>query len=205
MKSVELKATSRGEVRSKSALKALRKEGRVPAVIYGSQDNINFHVDEITFSKLIHTTEVYFIDLVMEDKTVKAVIKDVQFHPVTDKVIHIDFMEVVDNKLVSMDIPVVFNGKSIGVMNGGKRREKLRKILCKALPKDMPEVISVEISQLKIGMDIKVKDIKIDGVEFLNAPNAVVIAVKTSRVAVAEDEEEETEGEEGATEEAAAE
>lgn len=209
MKSVELKATSRSEVRSKSALKALRKEGRVPAVIYGAQDNINFHVDEVTFEKLINTAEVYFIDLVMEDKTVKSVIKDVQFHPVTDRVIHIDFMEVVDNKPVTMGIPVSFEGKSIGVMNGGKRREKLRKILCKALPKDMPEVITIDISKVRIGQDIKVRDVSIENVEFLNAPNAVIIAVKTSRVAVDEDlEDEEGEGEEGAeaaTEEAAAE
>lgn len=197
MKSVELKATSRSEVRKKAALKALRKEGRVPAVIYGAQENINFHVDEIAFSKLIHTSEVYFIDLAMEDKTVKAVIKDVQFHPVTDRIIHIDFMEVVDDKPITMGIPVVFTGKSIGVLNGGKRREKLRKILCKALAKDMPEVISVEISELKIGDDVKVKDIVLDNVELLNSPNAVVIAVKTSRVAV-DEEEEAVEGEEGA-------
>lgn len=201
MKSVELKAISRSEVRSKSALKALRKEGRVPSVIYGAKENLNFHVDEVAFSKLIHTTEVYFIDLVMEDKTVKSVIKDIQFHPVTDRVIHIDFMEVVDDKPVSMGIPVAFEGKSIGVMNGGKRREKLRKILCKALPKDMPEVVTVDISKLRIGQDIKVRDISIENVEFLNAPNAVIIAVKTSRVAVADDGEEE--GEEGEGEEAA--
>ena len=206
MKSVELKATSRSEVRNKSALKSLRKEGRVPAVIYGAENNVNFHVDEIAFSKLIHTSEVYFIDIVLEDKTIKSVIKDVQFHPTTDKVIHIDFMEVVDDKAVSMGIPVEFTGKSIGVMNGGKRREKLRKILCKALPKDMPEVISIDITNVRIGQDIKVRDLSIDSVEFLNSPNAVVIAVKTSRVAVEIDEEEETEeGAEEATEEAAAE
>ena len=209
MKSVELKATSRSEVRKKSALKALRKEGRVPAVVYGAQDNINFHVDEIAFSKLIHTADVFFVDLVMEDKTIKAAIKDVQFDPLTDKAIHIDFIEVVDNKPVTIGIPVEFTGKSIGVLNGGKRREKLRKILCKGLAKDLPEVITIDITKLKIGQDIKVKDISIENVELLNSPNAVIIAVKTSRVAVdLDEEEEEGEGEEGAeatTEEAAAE
>lgn len=189
MKSVELKATSRSEVRNKSALKSLRKEGRVPAVVYGSDENINFHVDEVAFEKLINTPEVYFIDLVMEDKTVKAAIKDVQFHPVTDRPIHIDFMAVVDDKPISMGIPVVFTGNSRGVMNGGKRREKLRKLICKALPKDMPEEISIDITQLRIGQDIKVRDVNYDNVEFLNAPNAVIIAIKTSRVAVADDDE----------------
>lgn len=209
MKSVELKATSRSEVRKKSALKALRKEGRVPAVVYGAQENINFHVDEIAFSKLIHTADVFFVDLVMGDKTIKTVIKDVQFDPLTDMAIHIDFIEVVDNKPVTIDIPVEFTGKSIGVLNGGKRREKLRKILCKGLSKDLPEVITVDITKLKIGQDIKVKDISIDNVELLNSPNAVIIAVKTSRVATGAEEgeegEEEEEGTEAATEEAAAE
>lgn len=204
MKSVELKATSRSEVRNKSALKSLRKEGRVPAVVYGSDENINFHVDEVAFEKLINTPEVFFIDLVMEDKTVKAAIKDVQFHPVTDRPIHIDFMAVVDDKPISMGIPVVFTGNSRGVMNGGKRREKLRKLICKALPKDMPQEISIDITQLRIGQDIKVRDISYDNVEFLNAPNAVIIAIKTSRVAVADnDEDEDEDGADASTEEAA--
>lgn len=205
MKSVELKATSRSEVRNKTALKSLRKEGRVPAVVYGSNENINFHVDEVAFEKLINTPEVYFIDIVMEDKTVKAAIKDVQFHPVTDRPIHIDFMAVVDDKPISMGIPVVFTGNSRGVMNGGKRREKLRKLICKALPKDMPEEITIDITKLRIGQDIKVRDISYDNVEFMNAPNAVIIAIKTSRVAVDDEEEDDEEGAEGAEGEAPAE
>ncbi len=197
MKSVELKATSRSEVRNKSALKALRKEGRVPAVVYGNTENVNFHVDEVSFEKLINTPEVFFIDLTFEDKTIKAAIKDVQFHPVSDKPIHIDFIEVVEGKPISMGVPVVFTGISRGVLNGGKRREKLRKLICKALPKDMPEEISIDITKLRIGQDIKVRDLTIENVEFLNAPNAVIIAIKTSRVAVDEEDEDEDEDGEG--------
>ncbi len=206
MKSVQLEATSRSEVRKKSALNALRKEGRIPAVLYGGKDNVNFHVGEIAFSKLITTHEVYFIDLNFGDKTTKAVISDVQFHPVTDKAIHIDFMEVFEDKPVTIAIPVTFTGTSKGVLNGGKRREKLRKMVLRALPSDLPEVVSIDVTEMKIGDSIKVKDITLDKVECLDNENSVIIAVKTSRVAVDEDEEVVAEeGAEAATEEAAAE
>jgi len=206
MKSVQLEATSRSEVRKKSALNALRKEGRIPAVLYGGKENVNFHVNEIAFSKLITTHEVYFIDLNFGDKTTKAVITDVQFHPVTDKPIHIDFMEVFENKPVVIGVPVQLTGASKGVLNGGKKREKLRKLVCKALPKDMPETVTVDITNVRIGQSIKVKDISIENVELLDNSNSVIMAVKTSRVAVDLDEEEEdVDGEEAATEEAAAE
>lgn len=205
MKSVQLEATSRSEVRKKSALNALRKEGRVPAVLYGGKENVNFHVDEIAFSKLITTHEVYFIDLNFGDKTTKAVITDVQFHPVTDKPIHIDFMEVFEDKAVVIGVPVQLTGASKGVLNGGKKREKLRKLVCKALLKDMPETVTVDITNVRIGQSIKVKDISIENVELLDNPNSVIMAVKTSRVAVDVDDEDEEEGEEAATEEAAAE
>lgn len=204
MKSVQLEATGRGEVRKKSALNSLRKEGRIPAVMYGGKDNVNFHVNNIAFTKLIETPEVYFIDLNFGDSTTKAVIKDVQFHPVTDQPIHIDFMEVLDDKAVIIGIPVVFTGASKGVLAGGKRREKLRKMTLKALPADLPEVVSIDITEMKIGDSIKVKDITLDKVECLDNENAVIIAVKTSRTAVA-DEEEETEAAAPAEGEAAAE
>jgi len=210
MKSIELKAISRNEVRSKTALKSLRKEGRIPAVIYGGKENLNLHVDLIEFEKLINTSDVFFVDLKMDDKTIKVVIQDVQFHPVSDNPIHIDFIQVFDEKMVTIGVPVEFTGKSIGVMNGGKRREKLRKLLLKALPADLPEVVSIDISKVKIGQSIKVKDIDLGNVEKLDNDNAVIIAVKTSRVAVDVDEEEEGEEgeestEEGAEKEAAAE
>ena len=210
MKSVQLEATSRSEVRKKSALNALRKEGRIPAVLYGGKENVNFHVNEIAFLKLITTHEVYFIHLNFGDKITKAVISDVQFHPVTDRPIHIDFMEVFEDKLVTIGVPVAFTGASRGVMNGGKKREKLRKLICKAFPKDIPETVTIDITEVRIGQSIKVKDVSIDNVELLDNPNSVIIAVKTSRVAVDVDEEEEegeeaAEGAEGATEEAASE
>ncbi len=196
MKSVELKATERKEVRNKTALNTLRKEGRVPAIMYGGKENLNFHVDRIAFEKLINTPEVHMVDLTFDDKTLKSVIGEVQFHPVTDAPIHIDFIEVNDSKPITIGIPVRFIGTAIGVLNGGKRREKLRKLIVKAMPKDIPEEIEVDVTKIKIGYGIKVEDIDLENVEFLDHPKAVIVAVKTSRVAV-EDELEDEEGEEG--------
>lgn len=198
MKSVELKATERKDVKNKSALNALRKEGRVPAIMYGGKENLNFHVDEIAFEKLINTSEVHLIDLNFGDKTINAVIREVQFHPVTDAPIHVDFMEVSGNVPIIMGVPVRFEGTPIGVLNGGKKREKLRKLVLKALPKDIPDEILVDISKIRIGHGIKVEEVKLENVEFMDHPKAVVVAVKTARTAV-EDEivDEELEGEEG--------
>lgn len=201
MKSVEIKAASREGTGSKSALKALRTEGRVPATLYGGKENINFHVDEIAFSKLINTSEVHLIDLNFGDKSVKAVIREIQFHPVTDEPIHADFMEVFDDKPITIGVPVRFTGNSIGVMKGGSRREKMRTLIVKALPNDVPEEVVVDVTKMKIGDVIQIEDIKIDGVEFLEHPKAVIVSVKMSRMVIVDDvEDEEDEDEEGTEE-----
>lgn len=200
MKSVELQATIREGVRNKSALNALRSEGRIPAVIYGTVgDNINFHVDSIAFSKLIYTSEIHLVDLNFGEKVVKSVIREVQFHPVTDEPTHIDFMEVYDDKPIIIGVPVKFVGTPIGVLNGGKKREKIRKLILKALPTHIPEEVEVDVSKIRIGQGIKVEEIDLENVEFLDHPKAVVVAVKTSRVAIDDelDDEEDEEGEEG--------
>ena len=204
MKSVALEASVRDSVRKKSALNSMRKEGSVPGILYGGEINTNIAVNEIAFGKLINTPEVHIVELNIEGKKVKAVIRDVQFHPVSDKPIHIDFYEVFEDKAMTMGIPVRVVGNSIGIKNGGKRSDKLGKLVLKALPNDMPDVVEVDITKLKIGQSIKVQDISIENVELLDTPNAVVVAVKTSRVAVTtDDEEEEEEGAEASTEAAA--
>jgi len=205
MKTVDLSASKRDVVSGKSSLNQLRNEGKVPAVLYGGKENVHFSINEIAFEKLITTKEVYFINLDFDGSSKKAVIRDVQFHPVSDRPLHVDFMEVFDDKVVTMGVPVRYTGASIGVLNGGKRSDKLRKLVLKALPKDMPEEVVLDITKLKIGQSIKVQDVKLPNVELLDNPNSVIVAVKTSRVAVsgADLEEEETEGE--ATAEAPAE
>ncbi|MEQ8910448.1 MAG: 50S ribosomal protein L25 [Vicingaceae bacterium] len=198
MKSIELEATEREGVRSKSALNNLRKEGRVPAVLYGGKENRNFHVDLIGLEKLLGTSEVHMINLKFGNESVRCITRDVQYDPVTDVPLHVDFMEVFDDKPVTIAVPVRFTGNSIGVMNGGQRREKMRKLVLKALPSDIPEEFVVDVTKMKIGDVIQVEELDKEGVEFLDHPKAVIVSVKTSRMVVAAtDEDEEDEDEEG--------
>lgn len=198
MKTVALSGNKRAE-RGSSNASSLRKEEKVPCVIYGGKDNIHFTVNEIQFSKLVNTPEVFFINLDIDGTTIKAIIQEVQYHPVTDRPIHIDFLEVFEDKAVTVKLPVKLKGNSRGVINGGKLRMVTRKLQVSGLPSAFPEYIELDITDLRIGQSIKVGEITSDGLEFLDASNAVVVAVKRSRVAVVdEDEEEEGEGEEGA-------
>tara|TARA_R110002096_G_scaffold434488_1_gene656200 strand:- start:1319 stop:1972 length:654 start_codon:yes stop_codon:yes gene_type:complete len=209
MKSVILKAIPRDGISNKSVLNAIRKEGNVPATIYGGKENINFHVNSIAFLKLINTAEVHLVDLDFGDKTIRSVIREVQFHPVTDEPIHVDFMQVFDDKPVTIGVPVKFVGTPVGVLKGGKKREKIRKLVLKALPADIPEEVEVDVTKVKIGHGIKVEEIKLKNVEFLDHPKAVVMAVKTARVLVEdtidEEDEEEAEGAEVETTDATSE
>ena len=193
MKSVQLEATSRSEVRKKSALNSLRKEGRIPAVLYGGKDNVNFHVGEIPFSKLITTHEVYFMDLNFGDKITKAVISDVQFHPVTDRIMHADFFAPRADQEVSLKIPVRTNGAAIGVLNGGRLRVPQRKITVQGLLSAMPDNVEIEIGHLKIGTGVRICDLSIPGVEFTDASNNYAVFIKTARGAI----EDELGGEDG--------
>lgn len=202
MKSVALSGNKRAE-RGTSNAKSLRKEEKVPCVIYGGKENIHFTVNEIAFGKIVNTPEVFFIDLDIDGTTIKAIIKDVQYHPVTDRTIHVDFLEVSEDKAVTVKLPIKLVGNAKGVINGGKLRTVTRKLRVNGLPSALPEFIEIDITELKIGQSIKVEEIKGDGLTFLDAPNAVVVAVKRSRVVVADEEEEEGEGEEGATAEGA--
>ena len=198
MKSVALSGNNRAE-KGSSKSNILRKEEKVPCVIYGGKENIHFSVNEILFGKIVHSPEVYFIDLDIEGKKFKAIIKAVQYHPVTDRPIHVDFLEVNDNKALTVSIPVKLNGSSRGVLNGGKLRMVTRKLKISGLPNAIPEAIDIDITNLRIGQSIKVGEISVDGLSFLDASNAVVVAVKRSRVVAADEEEDEDgDGEEGA-------
>ena len=132
--------------------------------------------------------------------------QDIQFHPVTDKILHIDFLEVFDDKEVTVDIPVILNGMSIGVRNGGNLLFRRKKIITRAIPGNLPDAIEIDISDLRIGQFIYIKDLRSDDYTFLAPDNSVVVGVKTARAAIEEEieEEEGEEGEEGATEEGSA-
>ena len=208
MKTVSLSGSSRENVGSKDA-KTLRLEGRVPGVLYGNGENFHFHVKETDLNKLVFTPDVNFINIELDGKEYKAIFKETQFHPVTDRITHFDLMAVVDDKLVTIALPVRLTGNSPGVLNGGKLRQNYRKLKVKALAKDLPDFIELDISKLRIGMAIRLGEIEIPNVTLIGDMRDVAVSVKTSRNAVADELEaadaadaEEASGE-GATEEAA--
>lgn len=192
MKTVSLSGSLREDVGSKGA-KALRAEGRVPGVIYGNGENIHFSVKETELNKHVFTPEVNFININIDGKEYKTVIQELQFHPLTDRVVHFDLYAVADDKLLTIELPLSIVGKSPGVVQGGKLRQNYRKIKVKGLPGDLPETITVSIDGLKIGQNIRLGQINIPGVTCIGDMRDVVLAVKTSRGVVATDDEEETE------------
>lgn len=203
MKSVALQGNKRTD-RGTTNAKALRTEEKIPAVLYGGKENTHFTVNEIQFGKIINSPNVYFVDLDIDGAKHRAIIKDVQFHPVTDKVLHIDFLEAVEGQPLTVNLPIKLTGQSRGVLNGGKLRVVTRRLKVRGLAEAMPEFITIDISPLRIGQSIKVEAISADGLTFLDSENSVVVAVKRSRVAIADDEDEDEEGtEEGATAEGA--
>lgn len=197
MKSVEIQGNVRTEVGSKNA-KAERKAGNVPCVIYGGEAPIHFSAPTLAFRGLVYTAEAKTAKITVGDTTVEAVIQDIQFHPVTDQLMHIDFIQLVDGKAVTMNIPVVLHGQARGVLNGGKLKTILRQLSVRAIPGQFPESIDLDITDLRIGKSIRVSDVTPEGFEILNADTAVIVTVKKARGAVDDDDDEEEEGAEGA-------
>jgi large subunit ribosomal protein L25 len=200
MKTVSMSGSPRENVGKKDAKRA-RREGLVPCVLYGGQEQLMFFAEEKAFKDVVYSPEVCLISLEIKGKTYKAVLQDIQFHPVREQILHADFLEIFDDKPVKIAIPVKLVGTSPGVLQGGKLILKLRKLLVKALPVDLPDFIDVSIAKLKIGDNTKVEELVSDKLEFLDPGRSVVVQVKTARVIIAEDEEEEgAEGAEGTTE-----
>lgn len=204
MKSVEIQGTPRTELGSKYA-QAERKAGNVPCVIYGGETPVHFSAPILAFKTLVYTPEAKTATITVEGKTVEAVIQDMQFHPVTDALMHIDFIQLVEGKAVTMNIPVVLHGQARGVLNGGKLKMVLRTLSIRALPNEMPESIDLNITNLRIGKSIRVSDVVPAGFEILNADTAVIVTIKKARGAVDDGDDEEEEATTEAAAEAAAE
>ena len=207
MKSITIKGSERESV-GKKATKALRNAGKVPCVVYGGDKPLHFSADELTFRDLVYTPNAHTVAIELEGKeTVNAVLQDIQFHPVTDAIIHIDFYQLFDDKMVTMNIPVRLQGNSPGVRNGGRLLFRKRKLAIKALPSKLPDFFDIDISKLRIGQNISVASLLNDDFSILHPDNQVVVQVKTARTAVVTDDEDEdeegAEGAEGASEEAA--
>lgn len=203
MKSITIKGSKRESV-GKKATAALRNAGQVPCVVYGGDKPLSFSAEEIAFKNLIYTPNAHTVVIKLNggDK-INAILQDVQFHPVTDRIIHIDFYQIFDDKEVTLEIPVHTLGTSRGVRNGGTLRIVTRKLRIKALPENLPDIIEVDITEMRIGHKKYVTDIKADNFKIMHPENTVVCQVRTSRTAIVDEVEDDTEEEEGA--EAAAE
>ena len=201
MKTLAINVKERQNV-GKTNTRALRNQGNVPCVLYGGEKQVTFYAHENDFRKLVYTPDTFIVELSIDGTVTKAIMQDIQFHPVTDKILHIDFLEIFDNKAITVSIPVILNGTSIGVKNGGNLMFRRSKIITKGLVANLPNSIELNIDQLNIGMFIYIKDITIEGCELVAPGNSVVVGVKTARTVV---EEEETEGAEVAEGDAPAE
>ncbi|WP_010520587.1 50S ribosomal protein L25/general stress protein Ctc [Aquimarina agarivorans] len=189
MKSLTINASQR-ESLGKKATKALRNAGSVPCVVYGGDTVTHFTAPENSFSKLVYTPDVHTVVIALDNGTkINAILQDIQFHPVTDKILHIDFVQIFDDKAITMEIPVRTTGKSPGVANGGNLKFNARRLKVKGLPANLPDVIEADISELKIGNKLYVTQLNSEGFEFLHADNTVVCQVKNSRNAIADEEE----------------
>jgi large subunit ribosomal protein L25 len=198
MKTVSLSGSLRENVGKKDAKKH-RKEGNIPCVMYGGKEQVHFVASDKAFRKLIFTPEVYIFNLDIAGKTYNTIIQEVQYHPVTDNILHIDFLEIQPEKPVIIAVPVKVTGTAPGVLKGGKLILKTRKLKIMALLQYLPDEVTVSIDPLDIGDSVKVKDLNIEHITFMDPPNTVIIGVRTARVLV-----EETPGAEGAAAEGAA-
>ena len=206
MKSITINGSKRESV-GKKATQALRNAGLVPCVVYGGEQTVHFSAKELAFSGLVYTPNAHTVVIELADGSkFDAILQDIQFHPVTDKIIHVDFYQTFADKEVTMEIPVVYIGSSAGVKNGGVLRKNKRSLRVKALPTNLPDNVTVDISPLKIGGKFYITSLESEDFKFMHPDNTVLCQVRRSRNTVTEDEEEGAEGAEGeATEEAAAE
>lgn len=184
MKTFELK----GEIRDdfgKKAARAFRREGLIPCVVYGGHDekNLNFVVRQSDVRKLIYTPEVFLVNLNLGEKKLQGIVKELQFHPVKDSILHIDFLHVIETAPVVIEIPVRLVGLAAGVRAGGKLSLDKRKLKVKALPANLPEELVVNVEKMELGKSIQVGQLNFDNIEILNAKNTVVCRVQLTRAA----------------------
>ena len=190
MKSITINGSKRESV-GKVATKALRNAGRVPCVLYGGGEPLHFSAPELDFSKLVYTPNAHTVVINLDGENVAAILQDIQFHPLTDKILHIDFYRLFDDKEVSMNIPVKVEGAAPGVLNsGGVLVLNKRKLRVKALPKDLPDFIVANISKLKLGNKLYTAELQTEEYTLLHPDNTVVCQVRISRASVKEEEDE---------------
>ena len=179
-KSREVAATSADQ---KRALKAMRKNNEIPAVLYGGVKVSHFTITKDSVRNLVYSPEIFVVELTIDGKKTMAIVKDIQFQPVTDAILHMDFLEVSENKPVVMEVPVVLEGHAEGVKAGGKLNLQMRKLKVKALYTAIPEKLFINVDHLVLGKTMQVGALHFEGLELMNAKNAVVCAVQLTRAA----------------------
>ena len=192
MQIFEVEGKKRTEA-GKKYTKKIRKEGLVPCVLYGGEDNIMFEINEKSIKKLIYTDKVYIIDLNLDGVNYKCIKKDSQFHPVTDNILHIDFLKISDDKKIKMYIPVKLNGFAKGVQAGGYLYQLKRYLHVSAFPKHLPDTIDLDITDLGLGKSLKIVDLAFENLEFIEHKSEVIAMIKLTRAAMSKaDAEKET-------------
>jgi len=208
MKTASLSGSLRENVGKKGS-SAIRKSGSIPGVLYGGTDQTHFTVEENSINKLVFSPDVYYIELDIDGKKVHCILQDIQFHPVTDRIVHIDLLEVVPGKEVRVNLPLRSEGTAAGVTNGGRIATLFRRVPVKGLIDKIPEAITVDISPLIIGSTVRVRDLNIEGCTILLNESVLLFACKRTRLAVADEDlegaeaEDAAEGAEGEAEEGA--
>ncbi|NAS31977.1 50S ribosomal protein L25/general stress protein Ctc [Flavobacteriaceae bacterium R38] len=184
MKSITINGSQRESV-GKAASKTLRNAGKVPCVLYGGDNPIHFSANELAFSKLVYTPDVHTVVIDLENGgKFNAIVQDLQFHPVTDKILHADFFQLHDDKEVTLGIPVKFQGTSPGILAGGVLSKNKRKLNVRALPKNLPDFITADISEMKIGNKLYVTEVANDDYTIMHPDNTVICQVRISRAAM---------------------
>jgi len=185
MKSVSISGSPRVNVGKKDA-KAIRLKKMVPCVLYGGKEQFFFITPEDSFKKIVYTPEICTVKIQLNGKEYNSIMQDIQFHPVTDKILHADFLEIFENKPITMHVPVKVTGTAPGIVKGGKLLMKIKKLKIKTLPKYMPDSITLDISKLEIGDCIRVNEIPTENRTMLDSPNNIVVSVRLTRVVVEE-------------------
>ena len=197
MKRVSISGSLRENVGKKDAKKQ-RAEGKVICVLYGSGEQTHFTIEKNAFDKIIFTPDVFILDIEVDGKVTSAVLQDVQYHPVTDLALHADFLQLIDGKPVTINLPIKLDGVAPGIIKGGILNKKLRNIPVRGLVNDIPERFNIDISKLEIGDTIKIRDIDFGKLTCQLQEGNLVVGVKTARGAAADDDDDEDEeGEEG--------
>ena len=182
MKTIQINATARNEYGKKVA-KHLRKEGKVPCVVYGLGEHMDITVSEDELRKLIYTPHIYIVELNIDGKIYPTVLKDAQYHPVKDNVLHVDFLRINEEKPVEIEIPVVLDGLAEGVRAGGKMNLRMRQLKVKGILTSLPERLHIDVTKLGLGKSIQVGELSFEGLELTNAKESVVCAVQLTRAA----------------------